>query len=246
MMALKIHAMKLGAGQCDTSFACWGMTPGTTMWVPVTAYLILGGKTPILVDAGIRNAAELTANTGIPFVLEPEHGVEPNLAIHGLKPSDIGIVVLTHLHLDHTGVVDKFPNARILVQRTELDYAAAPLFPAVFYETVDIAKLNGPLRDQVELLDGDMEVAPGVRAIRTGGHAPGHQMVYVDVPSGQAIICGDNAYLINPSVTMGIPPGYFVSLADTVAALARVKRDGKHILPMHDDSVYTTYPQGVS
>jgi N-acyl homoserine lactone hydrolase len=245
-MTLVIHPMKLGEGQADTSFLCWGLTPGTTVWVPCTAYLILGGDTPIVVDAGIRDAAELEANTGMPFRLEAEHTLDSNLARHGLEPGDVGIVILTHLHLDHTGLLDKFPNARFLVQRSELEYADAPLFPAIFYETVDLDKLNGPLRGRVELLDGDTQIAPGVRTILTGGHSPGHQMVYVDVASGQAIICGDNAYLVDPGVTMGIPPGYIVSLPDTLAALAQVKRDGKHILPMHDETVYAAYPDGVS
>ena len=95
------------------------------------------------------------------------------------------------------------------------------------------------------MLDGDTEIAPGVRALFTGGHSAGHQMIYVDVPSGQAIITGDNAYFVEPGVTMGIPPGYVISLPDALAALARIKRDGVHILPMHDAAVYERYPDGI-
>jgi len=245
-MALEIHAMNLGEGQADTSFLCWGLTPGTTVWVPCTAYLILGGDTPVVVDAGFRDAAELQANSGMPFRSEPEHALEANLARHGLEPDDIGLVVFTHLHFDHTGLADKFRNARLMVQRSELQYAAAPLWPAIFYERLDIAKLVGALYGQIELLDGDTEIAPGIRTVLTGGHSPGHQMVYVDVASGQAVICGDIAYLADPGVTQGIPPGYIISLPDTLAALARVKRDALHVLPMHDGTVYEKYPGGVS
>lgn len=231
-MALEIHAMNLGEGQADTSFLCWGLTPGTTVWVPCTAYLILGGDTPVVVDAGFRDAAELQANSGMPFRREPGHALEANLARHDLEPADVGLVVFTHLHFDHTGLADKFPNARLLVQRSELQHAAAPLWPAIFYERIDIAKLVGSLWGQIELLDG--------------GHSPGHQMVYVDVASGQTVICGDIAYLADPGVTQGIPPGYIISLPDTLAALARVKRDALHVLPMHDATVYRKYPDGVS
>jgi N-acyl homoserine lactone hydrolase len=242
---LEIYPMTLAEGQADTSFLCWGMTPGTTVWVPVTSYLILGGETPIVVDAGIRDAAELQANSGMPFRTEPAHALTTNLARHDLEPEDIGLLVLTHLHFDHSGLVDKFPNARLLVQRDELQYAAAPMFPAVFYERVDIGKLVEGLWSQVEVLVGDTEVAPGVRTVVTGGHSPGHQMVYVDVPSGQAVICGDVAYLEDPGVTQGIPPGYFVSLPDALAGLERVKRDADYVLPMHDAAVYDKYPDGV-
>ena len=242
---LEIHPMNLGEGLADTSFLCWGLTPGEKRWVPNSAYLILGGETPIMVDAAFRDAEELTANSGFPFRRHPEHELEANLARHGLEPGDIGLLVFTHLHLDHTGLADKAPNARLLVQRTELQYAAAPMFPVVFYERVDIAKLVDPLWSRVELLDGDVELAPGVRAVITGGHSPGHQMIYVDVASGQAIITGDLAYLADPGVTEQRPPGYVVNMADTLAGLARIKRDALHVLPMHDHAVFEQYPDGV-
>ncbi len=244
-MTLSIQPMNLGEGEGDTSFACFGMTPGTRIWMPCSAYLILGGETPIVVDAGFRDAAELMATSGMPFRSAEEHSLEANLARHGVEAADVGIVVFTHLHFDHSGAADRFPNARLLVQRVELQHAAAPLFPAIFYDRVDIAKFVDPLWSQIELLDGDTEIAPGVRAVFTGGHSAGHQMIYADVPSGQAIITGDNAYFVEPAVTMGIPPGYVVSLPDALAALARIKRDGVHILPMHDAAVYERYPDGV-
>jgi N-acyl homoserine lactone hydrolase len=244
-MALEIHPLNLGESEGDTSFMVFGMTPGTKVWSPALAYLILGGEEPIVVDAGFRDAEEITAAAGVPFRIAPEQTLEANLARHGLEPGDVGKLVLTHLHFDHTGLVDRFPNARVLVQRTELQYAAAPLFPAMFFDRIDIAKLVSPLWSQIELLDGDAEISPGVRTVLTGGHSPGHQIVYVDVPSGQAIICGDAAYVIDPSVTQGIPPTYVISMPDALAALARIKRDADHVLPMHDATILTTYREGV-
>jgi glyoxylase-like metal-dependent hydrolase (beta-lactamase superfamily II) len=237
--------MNLGEGAADTSFMCWALTPGEKRWIPCTTYLILGAETPIMVDAGFRDAVELEASSGFPFRQSEDQTLEANLARHGLEPGDVGLLVFTHLHLDHTGVADRLPNARLLIQRTELQYSAAPLFPAVFYDRIDIAKLVNPLWSQIELLDGDTEIAPGVRTVLTGGHSPGHQMVYVDVPSGQAIIVGDLAYLTDPGVTEGRPPGYVVSMEDTLAGLARAKREGLHHLPMHDVAVYEKYPDGV-
>lgn len=244
-MGLEVHAMNLGEGEADTSFMVWSMTPGEKRWIPCSAYVILGGASPIMVDAGIRGAEELQASSGFPFRQSPEQTLEANLARHGLEPGDIGILVFTHLHLDHTGVADKLPNARLIMQREELAYAAAPHFPDVFYDRVDIAKIVSPLWGQVELQDGDEEIAPGVRTVLTGGHSPGHQMVYVEVDSGTAIIVGDNAYLIDPGLEQGIPPGYSVDVRDTVDSLHQAKRDGDYFLPMHDHAVYELYPEGV-
>jgi len=244
-MALEIHPLDLGESEGDTSFIVFGMTPGTKVWSPVLAYLILGGPEPIVVDAGFRDAQWLLDNLGYSFRQSETQNLEAALGRHGLEPGDVGKLVLTHLHFDHTGLVDRFPNARIFVQRDELRYAAAPLFPAAFFDRIDIAKLVGPLWDQLELMNGDGEIAPGVRGVVTGGHSPAHQLIYVDVPSGQAIICGDAAYLVDPAVTQGLPPAYVISMPDALDALARIKRDADHVLPMHDASVLAKYPEGI-
>lgn len=76
-----------------------------------------------------------------------------------------------------------------------------------------MAALVGPLWPRVDLLDGDHEVVPGVRTVVTGGHTPGHQMVYVDLASGTAAITGDAVYL-REAAAAGLPMGYFVAVAD--------------------------------
>ena len=163
----------------------------------------------------------------MPFRTEPEHALEANLARHGLEPADVGLVVFTHLHFDHSGLADKFPERAAARPARRAAVRRGAAVSRDLLRAVDIAKLVGPLWGQIELMDGDYEIAPGVSTVVTGGHSPGHQMVYVDVPSGQAVICGDIAYLADPGVTQGIPPGYIVSLPDALAALARVKRDAR-------------------
>jgi len=237
-MALEVHPLRLAEVGLDASFRVWQMTPGTPVSAPCTGYLILGGETPVMVDTGI-------ANIFPPFSQTPEQTLEANLARHGLEPGDVGLIVHTHIHVDHVGYDDRLPNARIVIQRGELEYAANPLFPPFLFDPADHAKLTGPLRDRVEIVDGDADIAPGIRTIRTGGHTPNHQMAYVDVPSGRAVITGDNVYLADPGVTQGVPPGYFVNLFEVTAALERIKADADHVLPMHDETVYDRYPGGV-
>ena len=244
-MSLSVHPLCLGRALVDTSFVVWGMTPGTPVKIPVSAYLILGGAEPVLVDAGFRDGPALSAATGFTFSQAEDETLEAGLARHGLEAADIGVLVLTHLHADHTGQVPLLPNARIVVQRRELQYAAAPLFPAPFFDRVDTAALVGPLFDRIEFLEGDADILPGVRGVLTGGHSPGHQLVEVDLDSGLAVITGDLVYLAEPGLTMQIPPGYVTDLAETMLGLARIKRDAVHALPMHDGAVYDRYPEGV-
>lgn len=245
-MAIEVHPMNLGEGMADMSFAAWGLRQGETLWMPCSAYLILGAGGPIVVDAGIRSAEELTAASGIPFRQSKDQTLEANLRRHGIEAGDIETVVFTHLHNDHTGVCDQFPNARLVMQREELRYAAAPTFPFVFYDRIDIAKLINPLWPQLELVQGDVEIAPGVRTVVTGGHAPYHQMVYVDLDSGQAVITGDVMYIAELAIAERRPPGYVVNMEDAISGLQRAIADADHLLPMHDAAVYEKYPEGLS
>jgi glyoxylase-like metal-dependent hydrolase (beta-lactamase superfamily II) len=248
-MGLTVHPLELGSNVADSSFVVFGWNPGKTLRVASLSYLILGSDTPIMVDTSYRNAAELNASTGFEFA-EPtrEQTLERQLARYDLRPEDIGVLINTHLHCDHTGLADQLPNARIVVQRKELQYAAAPYFPLAAYDRVDIAKYIGPLYDQIEFVeerDGDREVAPGVTVAWTGGHSPGHQIVYAELSSGCAIITGDLVLRKDPGFDMQIPPGHVTDMGECMTALARIKRDARHVLPMHDPNVLVEYPDGV-
>ncbi|MFN8481843.1 MAG: N-acyl homoserine lactonase family protein [Anaerolineae bacterium] len=244
-MSYTIHPINLGDIEIDYSFLVWGTNQGTKTWVPTTSYLILGADKPIFVDASFRNVSDLLASSGLVARRTEEHDLATQLARFNLTPSDIGYLIHTHCHLDHTGLDDQFTNAKILVQREDLRYAGAPLFPEVFYDRVDIAKIVGPLWSHVQQLDGDTELFPGIRTVVVGGHAPGMQMIYIDLPSGQAIITGDAAYLADMNVGLQVPMGYYYSLSDVMRALARIKRDAKYILPIHDPSIVEKYGQGL-
>ena len=243
---LVIHPLLLGEVEVDHSFVGWATDPGRRLWIPTTAYLLLGADAPILVDASFRDPVAFTAASGVPARRGREQELEVQLASHGLEPGDVGYVLHTHLHHDHAGLDVRLPEAKILVQRRELQYAAAPLFPVAFFDRTDIAALIGPMWERVELLDGDEQLFDGVRTVHTGGHTPGHQMVYVDTPQGRAIITGDAAYVADLNVGAQVPPGYWVDLPDTVAALRRIVADSQGIvLPMHDRTVHERYPLGI-
>jgi N-acyl homoserine lactone hydrolase len=241
-----VHPLLLGEVEVDHTFLMWASQPGTREWIPTTAYLILGAQAPILVDASFRDAAEFTVASGVPARRSPEQALEAQLARHGLEPGDIGYVLHTHLHHDHTGLDARLPEATILVQRAELQYAAAPQFPVPFFDRTDIAALIGTHWERVELLDGESELFTGVRTVHTGGHTPGHQMVYLDTPQGRAIITGDAAYVAELNLAHGVPSGYWVDLPDAMAALRRIAADSEGIvLPMHDRSVHERYADGI-
>ena len=101
-------------------------------------------------------------------------------------PRDVAFVINTHLHFDHCGGNRLFAGTPIYVQRTERKAAREPGYTVP--EWVEF-----PDAQYVEL-DGEQEVASGVRVLPTPGHTDGHQAVLVDTEDGLVVVGGDVAY----------------------------------------------------
>ena len=160
-----------------------------------------GGKN-ILVDTGL--GTKHTEKRQAQFGMDVGH-LLGEVRAQGLQPEDIDYVVFSHLHFDHAGgatfvtasgeLAPTFPRAQHLVQRADWDEATHPNErngAGYFEEDLE------PLRkaNQLELLDGDTEIVPGVSAQVTGGHTAGHQIVVMEVDGRKACFFGD----LSPSV----------------------------------------------
>lgn len=225
--------------------------------VPILAWLLRpeNGGEPMVVDTGFSSAERAMEVQRLgPHRSVPEWGLEEQLRRHDVGIDDVETVILTHLHYDHAGCCASFPKARFVVQRTELAAAAAPLVSrhldfgggALFYDRRDIATLVDPLWGRVDLIEGDTEIAPGVRCILyPDSHTPGSQAVYVATEVGTAVILGDIARNVEMNINQGIPPGLYYNLEATRRAMNRIKRDAAIALPTHDYDVYASYQDGL-
>ncbi len=249
MAHLVVHPLDMGDIQLDSSFVNWQTDCGTPIWSPTTAWLIQGADKPILVDTSFRSVEDASQQQGLVCRRSKEQTLEWQLARHHLAPGDIGYVIHTHLHMDHAGQDYLLPNARILIQRKELQNAAAPnFFPVPFYDRVNVARLIDPLWQQVEILDGEAELFPGIRAVHLPGHTPAHQAVYVETAGGTAIIAGDAAMNVAVNVRKQVAPGIVDNMADVMTGLRRLaqeERRGARVLPTHDPEVFSLFPDGV-
>lgn len=160
--------------------------------LPVPCYLIqTGDGKNILVDSGLpRNISqpEITEEMkedSLRRTLSIRHGknVTDQLAMIGLQPSDIDILVCTHYDDDHAGNISAFPHALIVVQRLQHEVAQAghPRFAHIR------SQWDQPI-SRFLLIDGDTELLPGLELIETSGHVPGHQVVLVHLPHTGAVL----------------------------------------------------------
>ena len=132
-------------------------------------------------------------------------GLVPSRLLKGLKglgltPKDIHAVILSHLHFDHSGgctrldragnIMPTFPKARYYVQRSCWDEATHPNERCHSTHRADNF-LPIDERGQLELLDGDAEIFPGLNVIVTDGHAKGHQSVMFNHGGERVVFLGD-------------------------------------------------------
>jgi glyoxylase-like metal-dependent hydrolase (beta-lactamase superfamily II) len=128
----------------------------------------------------------------------PEQNMTSQLAKIGIKPEEIDIVVLTHLHWDHVGDVEKFSNAEFIVSGEELEFAFNPI-PSLYvaYEALQIGMepLFLKVIERIKTVEmKEKEICEGVRVIPTPGHTPGSISVVVDTKEGSYVIAGDAVF----------------------------------------------------
>jgi len=150
--------------------------------IPVHGFVIKHPRAgAILVDTGVGWPTELVKD----WKVVNQHAADA-LAEQDLSPADVKIVINSHLHFDHCGQNAVFKHAPFYIQRSELERARKQ--ETVTAQWFDFAGAR------FELLDGDAEIADGVRVVATPGHTVGHQSVFVESGDGVAVMIGDAAY----------------------------------------------------
>lgn len=155
--------------------------------IPSFCFLLIGDDhTPVLVDTGFDRCWIPGVNSTA--LRKPENELDAALAQYGLSPSDIKLIIQTHLHWDHTGGMRLFPHARFVVQAQELLYMQQ--LPQV--EECSYCPAHWlPLMDCFEVVNGTTAIKPGLQVHLTGKHTGGHQAVEVTTASGPYILGGD-------------------------------------------------------
>ncbi len=148
---------------------------------PYPSLFINTGRHRVLIDTGAGDMAPTTGK------------LLPNLGAEGIAPEDIDVVILTHGHPDHIGGnVDNegkpaFPNARYVMWRAgwefwteNPDLSSMQADEHIKQLLVSCARKNlPPIKGQLDLLEEEQEIVPGIHAVAAPGHTPGHMAVAV-------------------------------------------------------------------
>jgi glyoxylase-like metal-dependent hydrolase (beta-lactamase superfamily II) len=215
--------------------------------VPVPVWLIEGTKQLTLIDSGLGDldaVQDMQARYGIDFVASrrDDQDLVAGLAAHGVGREDVEVVALTHLHFDHVGGVELFPNARFVVQRDEVPYGLCPPRWATFYYPEDARRLHA-VSNRFDVIDGDLVLEPGLRLVKVGGHTPGCMATMVDTGAGRVCLTSDLAYNYR-NIELDWPPGSFWDLEALMDGLRRLRSEADIVVPQHDWRFREEFPTG--
>jgi N-acyl homoserine lactone hydrolase len=250
----RVIPLIVGWERLPRSFSIHADTSGDTLVEPVPVVLLETDDGWTLLDTGINTALvrdpwmyeRLHArNHEIVPILPDVEGepLEHALAAHGLALGDITRICLSHLHNDHAGGLRLFDRSvPVWVQRRELEYG---LNDHPFPERHGMFRIDFDDPDiDWRLLDGDAELAPGIRVVLTPGHTPGHQSFVIDLDGGSGYVFAFDAGDLTENFEQELAVGGFVhcEAEDTIAPIRKLNEiagtHGYRLIPGHDPVVW--------
>ena len=138
------------------------------------------------------------------------------------------------MHEDHVQLARKYPKAKFIVQKAELEMARNP------HPVQQFTYLKDPFNDvNFEVIEGDQKVVDGVSVILTPGHCAGGQSVVVETSKGKAVITGFCCIRRNfepPEgiVTPVIVPGILLDAVQAYDSMLKVREIADIIIPLHE------------
>jgi N-acyl homoserine lactone hydrolase len=228
-----IHPIALLETRIDKSLMTYRLNFGQPISSISYVWYIKGLKEKILVDAGASAEYFLTVR-GTPA--KEIQTLDSGLQKQGVGFGDIDLIILTHLHHDHVAEALRFPKAKFLVQKIELEFAQKP-HPSV------AAQYNRKFLEGInfEVISGDTKICDEISALYTPGHTPGGQSVSVKTTKGTAVITGlctiRENYSPPPELEKNAPvitPGMYTNALEAYDSVIRIKEMADIIIPIHE------------
>ena len=207
-------------------------------------WAIVGEGRNFVVDTGF-GAAEAKAR-GRELLRSPGDG----LRAIGIDPAEVEDVIVTHMHYDHAGNLDRFPHARFHLQDREMSYATGRcMCNGMLRHPFSVEHVTQMVRhvfgERVTFHSGDGEIAPGITVHRVGGHSDGLQVVRVETARGPVVLASDAAHYFG-NLHRRSPFPIVYNIGDMCVGWETVERLAGHpdrIIPGHDPIVSEIYPR---
>lgn len=238
-----IKALDTGTSLVEGSVLAYMRRCGERVAIPRVMW-VLEGPTTVVVDTSVPVHGKPNEFIGESFDRTGDQVPENALRAAGVDPEDVEWVILTHLHWDHAGNCDLFPEARVLVQEEELRYAIAP---GRFFRRAYLSPESGwgapppYIVPNIVTVRGEQEVAPGLTVVPAPGHTPGSQAVIAQTAQGPYCIAGD-AMMTYLNLEADCPPGYHVDVDASLDSLDSLRSRSVEMLPSHDYALFQDRP----
>jgi glyoxylase-like metal-dependent hydrolase (beta-lactamase superfamily II) len=205
----------------------------------VNGFLINTGSKLVLIDTGTGGAMGPTTGKLL-----------GNLRAAGYTPEQVDEVYITHMHGDHIGGLapgnqPTFPNALVRASKAESDYwldpahlAAAPAEAKSGFQQAQAAFAPYLKAGRFKPFDADTELVPGIRAVSTPGHTPGHTCYLVASKGSQLLVIGDLIHVealqfAKPSVAMKFDADSTAAIAQRIKTFNDAAKGGYWIAATH-------------
>jgi N-acyl homoserine lactone hydrolase len=248
----RLHCFTYGYEPIPESVSIRGGDPARFLLEPVTGVAVEYDGGWALLDTGfnvatVRDPVARAAHynyDSYTAVVPPGDPLPDQVALAGLRWSDLAFAAVSHLHVDHAGGLRHLVGGPpVVLQRSEHEFGfdAAGLEHAYFRDDYDRPGLT------YRLVDGDTELAPGLRALDTRGHTPGHMSFAVDLAETGTVVLACDAADLTDNITRPVACGTTTSPDLEPAAWAAAQRlhalaarPGTSVWPGHDPVFWPT------
>ncbi|GLP76482.1 N-acyl homoserine lactonase AttM [Mycobacterium antarcticum] len=251
----RIVLFTLGWEDLPKSVSVYGSPPEERFRCPVPGVLLQTDGGWVLIDTGFNTA--LIRDPALrrryfpsmeyqPLLPGPGEPIEESLFEIGIDVDDIHLVALSHLHVDHAGGLKLFAGkVPVHAQRRELEYGLSN-HPVPEGHSIFRVDFDDPNIDW-HLADGEAEIAPGITAVPTYGHTPGHQSFVVELDEasgGDGFVFAFDAADLTENIDDELAIGGFIDVEpeETIEPIRRLKelaaKKGYPLIPGHDPHVW--------
>jgi hypothetical protein len=226
-------------------------------WEPFIFHLIVvrgEGKTVVINSGLIPDLSVLDPFWPVwpgdrKIVLEKDGRLPDALLKVGVSPADVDFLLISPFQYYSTGNIDLFRKAQIcLLERGWIDFHAPkhryldPFRDIIIPRNI-LAHLVTDAWPRVRLLKDEDEIIPGIRTFFAGVHHRSSMAVSIETAKG-TVIYSDSFFKFR-NVEENIPVGYVENLEEAYSTYARIRREGKLLIPGFDPEIFVRYPGGL-